>query len=73
MTAVVVTDLLVFPLHLYQLSLHLGLFLLHLDQLLIFSLHFLLLPGNLQQRLHLQVQMNREASEDDTHSGCPGG
>lgn len=51
--------LLVFPLHLHQLSLHLGLFLLHLDQLLVFSLHLFLLPGHLQQRFHLQMHMSR--------------
>lgn len=61
--AVFVTDLLVFPLHFYQLTLHLGLLLLHLDQLFIFGLHLFLLPGYLQQRLNLQVQMDRKASQ----------
>lgn len=51
--------LLVFPLHLHKLILHLELFLLHLHQLLVFGLHLLLLPGDLQQRLHLRKR-NRE-------------
>lgn len=45
--------LLVFPLHLHQLIFHLKLPLLHFYQLLVFGLQLLLLPGDLQQRLHL--------------------
>lgn len=46
-----------FFLHLLELLLSIQMLLLHLEQLVILGLHLLLLPADLQQRLHLEYKM----------------